>query len=179
LLPRRSRVLSHIAYIALITSTPLLRWMTASHVMLEKGKGKFIENLRIIQLVEADLTLYFVLHKVWGHCLARHAMKHSAMNQSQFALPGQTCHNTVLNKLLFLDLSRQTLCPGIMTDYDATATFDRVLAGLSIVTCQRMGLPYSAGTFMFHLLRNMNFHLMMGFGRSVSSYNNSTDPTSR
>ena len=121
----------------------------------------------------------FVLHKVWGHCLARHAMKHSAMNQSQFALPGQTCNNTVLNKLLFLDLSRQTLCPGIMTDYDATATFDRVLAGLSIVTCQRMGLPYSAGTFMFHLLRNMNFHLMMGFGRSVSSYNNSTDPTSR
>jgi hypothetical protein len=100
------------------------------------------------------------------------------MNQSQFALPGQTCHNAVLNKLLFLDLSRQTLCPGIMTDYDATATFDHVLAGLSIVTCQRMGLPYSAGTFMFHLLRNMNFHLMMGFGRSVSSYNNSADPTS-
>jgi hypothetical protein len=33
--------------------------MTASHVMLEKGKGKFIENLRIIQLVEADLTLYY------------------------------------------------------------------------------------------------------------------------
>jgi hypothetical protein len=33
--------------------------MTASHVMLEKGKGKFIKNLRIIQLVEADLTLYY------------------------------------------------------------------------------------------------------------------------
>jgi len=57
--PILPEIIINIAYIALITSTPLLRWMTASHVMLEKGKGKFIENLRIIQLVEADLTLYY------------------------------------------------------------------------------------------------------------------------
>jgi hypothetical protein len=142
--------------------------------MSEKGKGKFIENLRIIQLVEADLN--FVLPTIWGHRLARHAMTHSAMNQSQYALPGQTCNNAVLNKLLYLDLSRQTLSPGIMMDYNATAAFDRVLAGLSIITCQRMGLPYIAGTCMFHLLRSMNFHLMTGFGRLVASYHNSDDP---
>jgi hypothetical protein len=59
-------------------------------------------------------------------------MKHSAMNQSQYARPGQTCHNSVLNKLLFLDLSRQTLSPGIMTDFDAMAAFDRVWLGWPI-----------------------------------------------
>ena len=124
-------IIINIAYIALITATPLHQWAKASQVMLEKGKGRFVENLRIIQLVEADLN--FVLHTIWGHRLSRHAMKHSAMNPSQFALPGQTCNNAVLNKLLFLDLSRQTLSPGIMTDFDATAAFDRVLAGLSII----------------------------------------------
>jgi hypothetical protein len=142
--------------------------------MLEKEKGKFIENLRIIQLMEADLN--FVLHTIWGHRLARHAMTPSAMNQFQYALAGQTCHNAVLNKLLYLHLSCQTLSPGIMMDYDATAAFDRVLAGLSIITCQHMGLPYIAGTFMFQLLRKMNFHLMTGFGCSVASYHNSDDP---
>ena len=44
--------------------------------MLEKGKGRFIENLRIIQLVEADLN--FVLHVFWGKRLPRHALYHHA-----------------------------------------------------------------------------------------------------
>jgi hypothetical protein len=78
----------------------------------------------------------------------------------------------VLNKLLFLDLSRQTLSPGILTDFDATAAFDRVLAGLSIVTSQRMGLPRVAGIFMYQLLYNMSFNLITGFGTSSYTYNN-------
>jgi hypothetical protein len=60
-------------------------------------------------------------------------------------------------------------------DYDATAAFDRVLANLSIVTSQRMGLPRNAGYFMFHLLQRMSFNLVTGFGKSASSYNNDSD----
>jgi len=65
----------HIAQISLITASPLDRWYHASQVMLEKGKGQFVEHLRIIQLCEAYFN--FVLHTIWG----------------------------VLNKLLCLDLS--------------------------------------------------------------------------
>jgi hypothetical protein len=120
------------------------------------------QNLRIIQLCEADLN--FILHIIWGKRLIRHALRHKALNTAQYALPGKTCSNAVLNKQLFLDLSRQTLTPGVLTDYDVTAAFDRVLTGLSIVTCQRVGLPCIAGTFMFNLLKDMSFHLITGFG---------------
>jgi hypothetical protein len=58
-----------IAYIAPITGSPLNRWKKASQVMIEKGKGRLIDNLRIIQLVEADLN--FVLHTIWGKRLIR------------------------------------------------------------------------------------------------------------
>jgi hypothetical protein len=68
--------------------------------MLEKGKGRFIENLRIIQLCEADLNV--VLHTIWGHQLIRNATSHLALDKSQYAVPGQTCNNAVLNKVLFL-----------------------------------------------------------------------------
>jgi hypothetical protein len=64
---------------------------------------------------------------------------------------------------------------GILTDFDTTAAFDLVLAGLSIATCQRMGLPFIAGHFMFDLLKNMNFHLVTGFGRSPDGYLNHQD----
>jgi hypothetical protein len=136
--------------------------------MIKKGKGRYVENLRIIQLCEADLN--FMLHTIWGHRLIRHAMSHNAMDRAQFALSGHTCNNAVLNKRLFLDLSRQTLTPGILTDYDATATFDRVLGSLSVVTCQRIGLPRVAGHFMFNLLKGMSFHLVTGFGKSTSTF---------
>jgi hypothetical protein len=101
--------------------------------MIDEGKGKHVDNLRIIQLCEADLN--FILHTIWGHRLIRHSCRHFALDSSQYALPCQTCNNTVLNKLLFLDLSQQTLTPGILFDYDAKAAFDRVIAGLALIMC--------------------------------------------
>jgi hypothetical protein len=145
-------VVLSIAYLAFSSATPLKRWQRASQVMLEKGKGKFIDNLRIIQLCKANLN--FFLHTIWGNWLIRHAMKHSVLDKAQYALQGHTCNNAILNKTLFLDLSRQTLTPGILTDYDATAAFDRVLVGLSSIACQRVGLPRIAETFMYNLLKD-------------------------
>jgi hypothetical protein len=118
----------------------------------------------------------FLIHTSWGKRLTQQALKFSAFNTSQFAIPGQTSHNAVLNKQLFLDLSCQTLSPGILIDYDATAAFNRVLVGLSIITCERLGLPRIVGTFMFSLLRNMSFHLMTGSGHSIKQCCNNDDP---
>jgi len=81
----------------------------------------------------------------------------------------------VLNKVLFFDISRQTLSSGVLTDFDATAAFDRVIAGLPIATCKHVGLPIIAGHFMFHLLKHMKFHLVTGFGVSANSYYNNED----
>jgi hypothetical protein len=165
-----------IAYIALSTATPLNRWQRASQVMLEKGKGRYIENLRIIQLCEAELN--FILHTIWGNRLIRHAMKHKVLDKAQYASPGHTCNNAVLNKKLFHGLLRQSLSPGILTDYDTTAAFDRFLTGLSIVTCQHIGLPRISWTFMFNLLKEMSFHLVTSFGKSSNSfYNNENNIT--
>ncbi len=147
--------------ISLITSRPLQQWKRSVQVMLEKGKGHYVENLRIIQLCEADLN--FVLNIIWGYRLVRNAQKAHQLNSSQYANPGQTCHSAVWNKTLYCDLMRQTLSAGIMTDYDATAAFDRVLHAMSIITCRRLGLPQGACMFMYHLLHRMEFFLLTGF----------------
>jgi len=75
-------------------------------------------------------------------------------------------------------LSRQSLSPGVLTDFDATAAFDRVLVGLSIAMCKRIGLPIIAGHFMFLSLKHMHFHLMTGFGRSTKLYQNTENDIS-
>jgi hypothetical protein len=65
--------------------------------MIEKGKGRNIENLRIIQLCEADLN--FSLNIIWGNRLIQAATKEDALDRAQYALPGMTCHSAVWNKV--------------------------------------------------------------------------------
>lgn len=103
-------------------------------------------------------------------------INHNAFDPVQYAIPGQTCNNAVLNKMLFLDLSQQTLSPGVMIDYDAKAAFDRVINGLAITACRQIGLvPNKAGIFMYTLLSDMSFHLVTGFGHSSNTFSNSDD----
>jgi hypothetical protein len=109
---------------SIITSKPLCQWKQSSQIMIKKGKGQYIENLRIIQLCEADLN--FCLNIIWGNKLIRHATTKNALDKAQYALPGMTCNSAVWNKILFCDLIQQNLSTGILTDYDATATFNRV-----------------------------------------------------
>lgn len=97
-------------------------------------------------------------------------------NESQYALPGLTCTSAVWNKVLFCDLTHQTESVGFMTDYDATAAFDRVLHEISVITCRMVGLPVSAYLFIFHLLQRMEFHIITGFGSSNISFCNNSDP---
>lgn len=163
-----------IAHMSLVTSTPLHRWEGALQIMLEKGKGRNIGNLRIIQLVEANLN--FTLHIIWGKRLMCHALCY--LDKAQFAIPGQTWHNAILNRILYLDLLRQTLMPGLMLDYDARAAFDRVINGIANLACQRLSLPNIAGNFMRKLLQDMTFHVVTAFGRSAKTFSNSDDPSS-
>jgi hypothetical protein len=100
---------------------------------------------------------------------------HSILDSSHYALSGQTCNNAILNKMLFLDISRQSLSPGILSNFDATAAFDWVLAGLLVVTCKRMGFLQTTGQLMLNLLHSMHFHLITGLGRSQDSFNNATE----
>jgi len=61
----------------------------------------------------------------------------------------------------------------MLMEFDASAAFDCVLAGISIITCERVGLPRVAGKFMFSLLKDVNFKLITGFGTSIESFCNS------
>jgi hypothetical protein len=49
---------------SIMQAYPRKRWRRSIQIIIDKGKGKYIEHLRIIQLCEADLT--FLLRYLWG-----------------------------------------------------------------------------------------------------------------
>ena len=167
-------VLFDILNIAFLTHSPLPRWQHATQLMLEKGKGPAIENLRIIQLLEADMN--WLLRYLWGRKLDRHAMDAGVYNEAQFASPGKLCHSAIVNKVIFFDLLRQTKQYGALMDNDATAAFDRVLPALCVVTCHQLGMPRSAQRFFFKILRQMIYTTTTAHGRSTNTYSASANP---
>jgi hypothetical protein len=90
-------------------------------------------------------------------------------------MPGLTCNSAVWSKMLFCDLTRQTLTKGMLTDYDATMAFDRVLHAVAVITCRRISLPNSSGLFIYNLLPNMEFHLITGYEVSCKHFKNNAD----
>jgi hypothetical protein len=72
------QIITLIINTSIITSRPLHRWLHSTQIMLEKGKGHFIEHLRIIQLCEADLN--FALNIIWGKRLIQTATSHKALD---------------------------------------------------------------------------------------------------
>ena len=122
--------------------------------MLDKGKGVFINNLRIIQLLEVDLN--FILGFIWSKRLSQAANKDGLFNTSQYAWSGKTCNSAVLKKVLFFDLLRQTQQAGSIVDFEAKAVYDSIIPALATVTCMRMGLPALQETLWRSLLTKWN-----------------------
>ncbi len=108
--------------------------------------------------------------------MINNAQRKNLLSNSQYALPGMTCQSAVWNKVAFCDILRQSYTPGIITDYDATAAFDRVLHTITSITCQRLGMPKHATQFLYNLLHNMEFHVVTGYGPSTQSFLNNADP---
>ena len=168
------KVLFDIVDIAFITHSPLPRWQHVTQLMLEKGKGPAIENLRVIQLLEADLN--WLLRLLWGKRLDRHATEAGVYNEAQFASPGKLCQSAIVNKVLFFDLLRQNRYYGALIDNDATAAFDRVLPALCVVTCRQLGMPKAAQRFFFKMLRQTIYTTTTAHGRSAQTYSATANP---
>jgi hypothetical protein len=122
----------------------------AKCILNNAGKGKGMLHGKPTLNLTAQNGSEFCITSFWGQWVTRHAVHHHAMSTAQYAMPGQTCNHAVWNKMHFSHLSRQTLTSGVMTDYDATAAFDRILSRLAIITCKWMGLP--PHSWMFHVL---------------------------
>ena len=165
-----------IAETALRAQRPLDRWLHYTQVMLEKGKGHHINNLRIIQLLEADLN--FVLRLIWGRRLNRAAHGKGHYNTAQYAVPGSLCNSAVLQKVLFADMLRQTHQVGAIKEFDVKAAYDRGIPALATVTCMRLGLPHAAYEFMTYLIGNMEYRIGTARGLSKGSFVASANPDS-
>jgi hypothetical protein len=99
----------------------LRRWRNVLQVLLCKKPGNYnIDKLHVIQLIKADLNMYFRL--VWGKRLVHHARKHGFIPAEQFgSVPSRQAASALFLKDLSFDLIRLLRTTVTVFNNDATA----------------------------------------------------------
>ena len=141
--------------------------------MLEKGKGPYIDKLRIIQLVEADLNWIFSL--IWSKRLEYKLTKEQLLDSCQFATQGQRCQSAALNIRLVNDIQRQVHESAALESTELKMCFDRSLPAMVITVSMRMGIPETAAHFLYRTLYSQSFQVT-GYGILEECYSAMEDP---
>ena len=124
-------------------------------------------------MLECDLN--FGLKWAFAWRLGAFAEKHEIYNNAQHALPGKWCHTPALNKTLTFDLLQQTHMDGAFGDYDAIASFDRLILSLIILLAKRVGGFLAHVVCCYNIFKSMEYTLSTGHGLSDFKYRSTAE----
>ena len=149
------------------------RWCTAIQIRIPKLAGTpYIDKLRMIQLLEFDMNAQF------GTTIGRQ-MIWNAEDNGQFAntpnfgnKPNTQVSSCTLLKKLSYDLMRQMLISGAVCNNDLAKCYDRVHAGIGMITCQRLGVPKKISDLKLKLLDRIKIYTRSAFGLAPTPFGN-------
>jgi len=149
------------------------RWCTAIQVRIPKITGTpRIDKLRMIQLLEFDMNAQF------GITIGRE-MIWNAEEQGQFEdtpnfgnRKNSKAPSGVLLKRITYDIMRQQLLSGAVGNNDLEKCYDRVLAGIGMISVQRLGVPKKVTDLKLKLLERIQFYSRSAFGLSPTAFGN-------
>ena len=100
--------------------------------MLSKIPGNFeLENMRVIQLLEADINMFLCL--TWGKKFVRNIINNNHFLPEQMGnRPGYQCSSAVLSKGISFDIIRLLRAPATIFNNDAKACYDRIIPFLAL-----------------------------------------------
>ena len=134
--------------------------------MLCKIPGNFeLEKMKIIQVIETGINIYLWL--VWGGYLVCNVINtNQFLSEKNGNKPGYQCSFTVLLKVTTFNLIYLPWATAAIFNNDVTTCYDRVMPFLSLLCCQRFGLPAKATDFIFHFLSTAKYHVRTCYSTS-------------
>ena len=91
---------------------------------------------------------------------------------------GRNCRqaqSTVINTILYYNLSRQMRMTLAFIDIDACACYDRIVTSLSGLQGRKWGTPFKLSQFTTKFIESQQFTIRTGFGISKQHYEYSDD----
>ncbi|KAI2506413.1 hypothetical protein MHU86_8039 [Fragilaria crotonensis] len=150
------------------------RWQTVANSVLFKEPGNIrIHRTRIIHIYEADYNLMLGLK--WRSALLQ-AEALSQLNSGQFgSRPKHNATDPVFVEELQLELSRITRKTVALTNYDATACYDRIVPNLAMLASRKFGVPASVTNVNANTLELSEYRIRTDLGLAEKGYRHSAE----
>ena len=140
-------------------------WKTSINTMIpKKGKKPEVENLRTINLMEAEFNFN---NKKMGRDVGACAERNKLLPKEQYgSRTGHQARHHGANKKLLYDLAHFQRKPMILCSTDAKSNYDRILHSMASMAMRRLGLPSQPITCMITTIQQMEHYIRTGFGDS-------------
>ena len=159
---------------SLSTGYSYRRWQTIanSHILKEPGNIK-IHRTRVIHIYEADYNL--ALGVKWREAMHR-TDEEGVLNEGQYgSRPNQQAQDPVLLEDLQLDISRVSRKSLVLTNYDATSCYDRIIPPLAMLASRKFGVLKSVTLANVHTLEQAQYRIRTDLGLAPTGYSHSPD----
>jgi hypothetical protein len=145
------------------------RWQTVANSVLFKEPGNIrIHRTRIIHIYEADYNL--MLGLMWRSPLFQ-AEALAQLNSGQFgSRPKHNATDPIFVEELQLELSRITRKTLALTNYDATACYDRIVPSVGMLVSQKFGVSPMVTKSNAETLRLAEYRVRTELGLSPTGY---------
>ena len=142
-------------------------WKKSVSVMIEKkGKGIQVEDLRTIQLLQAESNFN---NKKVGRDTMQTAEANKLIPREQYGSRKQKqaiLH--AVNKRLLYDITHYQRRPAALCSNDAKSCYDRIIHSVASMALQRLGMPEQPVTCMLVSIQDFEHHVRTAFGDSKS-----------
>jgi len=150
------------------------RWQKVVNTMLFKDPDNVrLHRTRVIHIYEADFNLFLGIK--WRAAMHQ-AEDFRLLNDGQFgSRPFRNATEPVFIEELQLEISRATRKPVVLTNYDATACYDRIIPNLGMTVSQKFGVPATVTESNASTLEQAEFHVRTELGISPIGYHHESD----
>ncbi|KAI2496301.1 hypothetical protein MHU86_18213 [Fragilaria crotonensis] len=132
-----------------------------------------LHRTRVIHIYEADFNLFLGIK--WREAMHQ-AEDLRLLNDGQFgSRPYRNATEPVFIEELQLEISRATRKPVVLTNYDATACYDRIIPNLGMTVSQKFGVPATVTESNAATLEKAEFHVRTELGISPTGYHHEQD----
>ena len=140
---------------------------SVSVMLLKKGKGHHVDDLRTIQLMEAEFNAN---NKKIGRDVMRCAELNEEIPKEQYgSRKGKRAILHAVNKRLLYDIIHMQRRPAALCSNDAKSCYDRIVHSIASMALQRLGMPSGPVTCMLVTIQNFNHHVRTTFGNSETA----------
>ena len=145
------------------------RWQTIANTMLFKDPDNArLHRTRVIHIYEADFNL--ALGVKWRAAM-HHAEDNDLLNDGQYgSRPNRCATDPVLIEELQCEISRATRKPVVLTNFDATACYDRIIPNLGMIVSQKYGVAPTVTKMNATTLHQAEYKIRTELGLAPTGY---------